>query len=75
MISDAALREFKEVWLHDFGAEIPDEVAVEEAINLLTMFNSVYRPLKESDVYEYENQDGKDTTNENETPRDGAAAR
>ena len=55
MISDAALREFKEVWLAEFGFEIPDEVAVEEAINLLTMFNTVYRPLKESDVDEYEN--------------------
>ena len=55
MISDAALSDFKKIWLDEFGTEIPDEVAVEEAINLLTMFNTVYRPLKESDVDEYEN--------------------
>lgn len=55
MISDVALNDFKKIWVDEFGTEIPDEVAVEEAVNLLTMFNVVYRPLKESDIDEYEN--------------------
>ena len=59
MISDAALSDFKKIWADEFGTEIPDEVAVEEAINLLTMFNTVYRPLKESDVADYENDNEK----------------
>ena len=58
MISDAALREFKEVWLHDYGFEIPDEVAIEEAVALLTMMDKVYRPLKQEEVDTYENEYG-----------------
>ena len=60
MISETALRHFKQIWVDEFGTEIPDELAVEEAINLLTMFNTVYRPLKESDVDEYENEKSED---------------
>ena len=59
MISELALKEFKEIWLDEFGTEIPNEVAVEEAINLLTMFNVVYRPLKESELADNENEDEK----------------
>lgn len=65
MISDAALREFKEVWLHDYGFEIPDEVAIEEAVALLTAMAETYRPIKQEWIDEYENQYGKDTTSTN----------
>ena len=58
MISDAALREFKEVWLHDFGVEIPDEVAIEEAVALLTAVDKAYRPIKQEWINEYENEYG-----------------
>ena len=55
MISDTALREFKEAWQAEFGVAIPDNVALEEATALLTVMNAVYRPLKQFDVDEYEN--------------------
>lgn len=55
MISANALREFKEIWHSQFGTDISDDVAVEEAVNLLAMFDAIYRPLKQEDVDEYEN--------------------
>lgn len=54
MISEAALREFKKIWKDEFGSEIPDDAAMEEAVNLLAMFNAVYRPLKQSEIEAYE---------------------
>ena len=59
MISDAALREFKETWQAEFGVAIPDDIAMEEATALLTVMNAVYRPLKQSDLNE--NEDEKQT--------------
>lgn len=32
MISDEALLEFKQIWVDEFGEEISDEVATEEAL-------------------------------------------
>jgi len=58
VISEAALQEFKEIWLAQFGAVIPDDVAVEEATNLLTMFDAIYRPLKQEWIDEYEDENG-----------------
>lgn len=46
MISEQALREFKEIWSEEFGEVLPDNIALDEAINLLTMFNHTYRPIK-----------------------------
>lgn len=54
MISDTALKEFKEIWRAEFGDEIADDIAVEEAVNLLALFNVVYRPVKRSEIDEYE---------------------
>lgn len=56
MISVAALDEFKAIWRSEFEEDITDEVAVDEAVNLLTMFDKVYRPIKQEDVDEYENE-------------------
>jgi len=47
MLSAQALQEFKEIWKQEFGEEISSDLAIEEGINLLTMFNAVYRPIKE----------------------------
>lgn len=47
MLSTEALKEFKEIWKLEFGEELSDDFAIEEAVNLLTMFNTVYRPIKE----------------------------
>lgn len=54
MLSKKALDEFKQIWREEKGEEVSDELAVEEAINLLTLFNAVYRPVKKEWVEEYE---------------------
>lgn len=46
MISEIATKEFKELYLAEFGEEISDEQAVELGTNLLTLFNKIYRPVK-----------------------------
>mgnify|MGYP001580821903 CR=1 FL=1 len=48
MISEKALKEFKQIWKEDFGEEISDEKATELGINLLTLFDHIYRPVKKS---------------------------
>jgi hypothetical protein len=53
MISEAALRAFKAIWHDQFGEDLPDDIAMEEAVNLLTMFDAIYKPLKQSDVDKY----------------------
>lgn len=55
MISEHALQEFKHIWQSEFGEEISDEIAIEEAVNLLTLFDAVYRPIKQEWIDEYEN--------------------
>lgn len=54
MLSKQALDEFKVIWRAEFGEDVPDDIATEEAINLLTMFNAIYRPIKKEWVDEYE---------------------
>jgi len=46
MLSNEALNEFKQIWNEEIGTEISDEKAVELAINLLTLFDVIYRPVK-----------------------------
>lgn len=58
MISAAALDEFKAIWRSQFAEDVPDEVAVDEALNLLTMFDKVYRPIKQGDIDDYEDAYG-----------------
>ena len=58
MLSDKALQEFKEIWHKEFGTDVPNDVAVEEAINLLTMFNAVYRPITQEWLDECNAQEG-----------------
>lgn len=55
MISTEALNAFKEIWAEEFGQDISDEVAIEEAVNLLTVFNAIYCPIKREWIEEYEN--------------------
>lgn len=54
MISKEALEEFKKIWREEHGEDISDEVALDEAVNLLTIMNVVYRPLKKEWVEEYD---------------------
>lgn len=46
MISKQALTEFKELWEKENGEPLSDELALDEAVNLLTFFNAIYRPIK-----------------------------
>ena len=48
MLSEAALQEFKKIWMEEFDEEISDEKAAELGINLLTLFNAIYRPVPKS---------------------------
>lgn len=58
MISKKALDEFKKIWKEQFNEEISDEKATEEAINLLTLMNAVYRPIKKDWLRELKEGDG-----------------
>lgn len=53
MISDKALREFKKIYKEQFGEYLDDEKAIPLAMHLLTMMNTVYRPIKKSGDDEY----------------------
>ncbi len=57
MISNEALQEFKKIWKEEYGQEISDEKAVELGINLLTMFDAIYRPVPKSWLKEYEEKE------------------
>lgn len=46
MVSRKALDEFKKIWKEEFKENIPDDFAIEKAINLLTFFENTYRPIK-----------------------------
>ncbi|OGG39679.1 hypothetical protein A3A21_00040 [Candidatus Jorgensenbacteria bacterium RIFCSPLOWO2_01_FULL_45_25b] len=48
MTSDKALQEFKAIWKEEKGTEISDEQAMEEATQLLTLFDAIYKPIKKS---------------------------
>lgn len=54
MLSTQALQEFKEIWKHEFGEDISDDFAVAQAINLLTLIDVIYKPVKTN---EYETMD------------------
>lgn len=46
MISEEALQEYKKIHREEFGEDISDEKAMDDAVNLLTFFDVVYRPIK-----------------------------
>ena len=46
MISKEALEEFKAIWKKEFGKDISDAHALEQATNLLTLMKVVYSPIK-----------------------------
>jgi hypothetical protein len=46
MISSDALKEFKHIWSEEFGEVLPDDIALDEAVNLLMFFKHTYRPIR-----------------------------
>ena len=65
MISDAALKEFQEIWREEIGTEISDEQAMEEATQLLTLFDAIYRPIKKEWAKQYDNETNLQNQREN----------
>ena len=53
MLTKHALEEYKQIHREETGTVLPDEVLANEAINLLTLFNFVYRPIKKAWLEEY----------------------
>jgi hypothetical protein len=49
MISNKALEEYKKIYKEEFGVDISDERALEQAINLLTLMKAIYRPITKED--------------------------
>ncbi len=56
MISWQALKEFKAIWKEEYGNDIPDEFALERAVDILTLMNAIYRPIKKEWLNEYDDQ-------------------
>lgn len=48
MIPEATLEAFKDLWKKHYHEDISDTQATEEALNLLNIFNTIYRPLRKS---------------------------
>jgi hypothetical protein len=59
MVSKEALQEFKKIWREQFGEEVSDAEALEQATKLLTLMNAVYRPIKKEWVEEYDKNHDK----------------
>jgi hypothetical protein len=55
MVSPEALAEFKRIWLAEYGEEISDEEAMPKAIALLTLFDTIYRPITKAQAEKYGN--------------------
>lgn len=53
MLSKQALEEYKEIHKQETNTVLADEVLLDEAINLLTLFDRVYRPIKKVWLQEY----------------------
>ena len=54
MVSEKALREFKNIYRKEYGEDISDEEALGLAVNFLTFMNSIYRPVKQEWLDEFD---------------------
>lgn len=45
MITEIAIKEFKEIWQKKFSQELTDDDALAKATNLLTLFQQIYRQI------------------------------
>jgi len=61
MVSEEALKEYKKLYKEEFNEEISDEKATEEAVNLLTLFNAIYRPVKKEWLEELKKKEAKNS--------------
>jgi FMN-dependent NADH-azoreductase len=57
MISKQALEEFKEIWRQENpGQDIDDATAMDQAVALLTLMNTVYKPVKKEWLEKYKDE-------------------
>lgn len=54
MLSELALKDFKQIYQDEFGVEMADEEATGLAINLLNLFNHIHRPVKKDWLLQFE---------------------
>ncbi len=54
MISKKALEEYKVIYKKEFGKDISDQEALEQAVNLLNLMNIIYKPIKKNWFKEFE---------------------
>ncbi len=59
MISQEALKEFKKIWKEEYGNDISDDFALEKAINLLSLMDAIYHPIKKDWLNKYDNRTHK----------------
>lgn len=45
MLSEASIKDFKEIYKEEYGADISDDEALELATNLINFVNKIYRPV------------------------------
>ena len=57
MLSTQSLQDFKDLWRQEFGEEISDDFAMEQAINLLTLMTAVYRPIRNDDLIKIQHEE------------------
>jgi hypothetical protein len=63
MISKQALEEFKEIWRQENpGQDIDDKTAMDEAVALLTLMDTVYKPIKKEWLEKYKDEVGKENS-------------
>ena len=60
MLTKHALEEYKQIHREETGTVLTDDVLANEAINLLTLFNFIYRPIKKAWLEEYGKRQGID---------------
>lgn len=59
MLSNLALQEYKKIFKEEVGEELADDEATKLGINLLTLLNHIYRPVKQDWLNEYKNCNDK----------------
>lgn len=63
MISKQALEEFKEIWRQENpGQDIDDATAMDQAVALLTIMDTVYKPIKKEWLEKYKDEVDKENS-------------
>lgn len=68
MISQQTLQKFKEIFEKEIGPMPDEQVLLDSACDLLTLFDNTYRPIKKEWVEEFNNQT-QDKNHENRLAR------